>query len=73
MVAVWFFEPYMLPISLLLVFLKNLAFSSMQTAFSTEQIDDVSCTNVVFLIPFLKQCPLYVLGRKITKNRNLGT
>ncbi|CAC5371380.1 Multiple C2 and transmembrane domain-containing protein 2,Multiple C2 and transmembrane domain-containing protein,Multiple C2 and transmembrane domain-containing protein 1 [Mytilus coruscus] len=41
LVAVWFFEPYMLPITLLLVFLKNLAFSSMQTAFSTEPADDL--------------------------------
>jgi hypothetical protein len=32
----------MLPITILLVFMKNLAFSSMQTAFSTEQVDDVS-------------------------------
>ncbi|XP_063432258.1 multiple C2 and transmembrane domain-containing protein 1-like isoform X3 [Mytilus trossulus] len=41
LVAVWFFEPYMLPITLLLVFLKNLAFSSMQTAFSTEPADNL--------------------------------
>ncbi|XP_071166891.1 multiple C2 and transmembrane domain-containing protein 1-like isoform X6 [Mytilus edulis] len=41
LVAVWFFEPYMLPITLLLVFLKNLAFSSMQTAFSTEPANDL--------------------------------
>ncbi|XP_076101854.1 multiple C2 and transmembrane domain-containing protein 1-like isoform X7 [Mytilus galloprovincialis] len=41
LVAVWFFEPYMLPITLLLVFLKNLAFSSMQTAFSTEPTNDL--------------------------------
>jgi len=42
LVMVWNFELYMLPITLLLIFLKNLIIAQIVGAFKREPVEDVS-------------------------------
>ena len=52
LVMVWNFELYMLPITLVLIFIKNLVIAQIVGAFKREQVEDVSTKIKLIIVDY---------------------